>query len=526
MCSASAAGTVPRAPMRRRYFQAGIELKDNPDRQQQFTGRLWPAEADGERPLLGHLLGDTAVQLSRDLPVPNMPVRRGHVAPQNTFLDTIIRKFEGQNRKFIIANARVENCAIIFCNDAFCGMCGYTRSEVMQKPCTCSFLYGPHTKRPAVAQMTKALLGSEERKVEISLYTKDGVCFTCKIDVVPVKNEDGLVIMFILNFELPSDPAIPSSPSRELNLKLPIPWLTRARRHRFHLPTNLLRSLSTSKRSVEEDTELGRQRNLPALGHESVALDKLLSLSERRRLGGTGVLLWDEDQRALLGGEPALATRDPLDGSPSQFSPRLHFLGVDDDYEWNSHCSVTPGRSCESLCSLRHTVGSTKTRRERASWHGNVRTRPGSSAGPMNYMKSSLPNVTSDSTFNPNLIRCRTFSQVTRHTLLDYRTDQLVALSSEEMDLITPCKLIDRTHNVTEKVTQVSGNCSSTPLCALATGFSVSHPPAFMDEHQWPGYTGTPVVGGHYCVWFATLSEPYGFGSCETERDNVMKAAE
>uniref|UniRef100_K7EZC8 Uncharacterized protein n=2 Tax=Sauria TaxID=32561 RepID=K7EZC8_PELSI len=26
-----------------------------------------------------------------------MPVRRGHVAPQNTFLGTIIRKFEGQS---------------------------------------------------------------------------------------------------------------------------------------------------------------------------------------------------------------------------------------------------------------------------------------------------------------------------------------------------------------------------------------------------------------------------------------------
>lgn len=26
-----------------------------------------------------------------------MPVRRGHVAPQNTFLGVIIRKFEGQS---------------------------------------------------------------------------------------------------------------------------------------------------------------------------------------------------------------------------------------------------------------------------------------------------------------------------------------------------------------------------------------------------------------------------------------------
>lgn len=80
-----------------------------------------------------------------------------------------------KDRKFIIANAQVENCAIIFCNDAFCVMCGYTRAEVMQKPCTCSFLYGPHTKRPAIAQMAKALLGAEERKVEISLYTKEGM---------------------------------------------------------------------------------------------------------------------------------------------------------------------------------------------------------------------------------------------------------------------------------------------------------------------------------------------------------------
>lgn len=27
-----------------------------------------------------------------------MPVRRGHVAPQNTFLDTIIRKFDQQSK--------------------------------------------------------------------------------------------------------------------------------------------------------------------------------------------------------------------------------------------------------------------------------------------------------------------------------------------------------------------------------------------------------------------------------------------
>ncbi|XP_053309347.1 potassium voltage-gated channel subfamily H member 6 [Spea bombifrons] len=130
-----------------------------------------------------------------------MPVRRGHVAPQNTYLDTIIRKFEGQSRKFLIANAQMDNCAIIYCNDGFCDMFGYSRVEVMQRPCTCDFLTGPETTHNSITQLTQALLGSEERKLEILYYRKEGTCMRCLIDVVPVKNEEGEVIMFILNFE-------------------------------------------------------------------------------------------------------------------------------------------------------------------------------------------------------------------------------------------------------------------------------------------------------------------------------------
>uniref|UniRef100_A0A8C4E6L1 Potassium channel, voltage gated eag related subfamily H, member 7 n=1 Tax=Dicentrarchus labrax TaxID=13489 RepID=A0A8C4E6L1_DICLA len=130
-----------------------------------------------------------------------MPVRRGHVAPQNTFLGVIIRKFEGQNKKFIIANARVQNCAIIYCNDGFCEMTGFSRPDVMQKPCTCDFLHGEFTNRHAVAQVAQALLGSEERKVEITYHRKDGSDFLCATHIIPVKNEEGVVMMFILNFD-------------------------------------------------------------------------------------------------------------------------------------------------------------------------------------------------------------------------------------------------------------------------------------------------------------------------------------
>lgn len=78
------------------------------------------------------------------------------------------------DKKFIIANARVQNCAIIYCNDGFCEMTGFSRPDVMQKPCTCDFLHGEQTKRHAIAQVAQALMGSEERKVEITYHRKDG----------------------------------------------------------------------------------------------------------------------------------------------------------------------------------------------------------------------------------------------------------------------------------------------------------------------------------------------------------------
>lgn len=78
------------------------------------------------------------------------------------------------DKNFIIANARVQNCAIIYCNDGFCEMTGFSRPDVMQKPCMCDFLHGERTKRNSIAQVAQALLGSEERKVEITYHRKDG----------------------------------------------------------------------------------------------------------------------------------------------------------------------------------------------------------------------------------------------------------------------------------------------------------------------------------------------------------------
>ncbi|CAF1252703.1 unnamed protein product [Adineta steineri] len=128
-------------------------------------------------------------------------MKRGHVsAPQNTFIDTIIRKFDSQNRRFLISNAQLANKPIIYCNDAFCELTGYSRSDIIQKPCTCEFLYGIETSEKPIKQIRHALQGSDEKEVEIILYRNTGMKFRCSVLIAPVKNESCDIILFILEF--------------------------------------------------------------------------------------------------------------------------------------------------------------------------------------------------------------------------------------------------------------------------------------------------------------------------------------
>uniref|UniRef100_A0AAQ5YIS8 Voltage-gated inwardly rectifying potassium channel KCNH2 n=1 Tax=Amphiprion ocellaris TaxID=80972 RepID=A0AAQ5YIS8_AMPOC len=390
-----------------------------------------------------------------------MPVRRGHVAPQNTFLDTIIRKFDSQSRKFVIANARVENCAIIFCNDGFCHMCGYSRAEIMQKPCTCNFLYGPDTKRLAIAQMAQALLGSEERKVEIDLYQKDGHCILCMVDVVPVKNEDGVVIMFILNFEVMTDETLRDD-KQDLNHRLPT-WLVTGTYQPTMFSCCLLRFHVFQGSSNTSDCYKGVQQILPVMWlqvHRWQSVNIVSLLIPRSALQS-----WpedrQEDQRTLLCTDPPV-THHPaphhLVGPLTQSSPCVaphHRLSLNPDGS-ASNCSLSHSRSRESFHSMRRASSVDEIEAMRPDWDRKNRrasVRPASSSTGAVNSKSNILNSTSDS----DLMRYRTISRIPQITLnfVDFKPDPLIALPSGEMDIIAPCKLIDRTHNVTEKVTQV-----------------------------------------------------------------------
>ncbi|XP_023612100.1 potassium voltage-gated channel subfamily H member 3 isoform X6 [Myotis lucifugus] len=135
-----------------------------------------------------------------------MPAMRGLLAPQNTFLDTIATRFDGTHSNFVLGNAQVAGLfPVVYCSDGFCDLTGFSRAEVMQRGCACSFLYGPDTSELVRQQIRKALDEHKEFKAELILYRKSGLPFWCLLDVIPIKNEKGEVALFLVSHKDISD---------------------------------------------------------------------------------------------------------------------------------------------------------------------------------------------------------------------------------------------------------------------------------------------------------------------------------
>ncbi|XP_049299659.1 potassium voltage-gated channel subfamily H member 8 isoform X1 [Anopheles funestus] len=126
-----------------------------------------------------------------------MPARKGLLAPQNTFLDTIATRFDGTHSNFVLGNAQVNGYPIVYCSDGFVELSGFSRAQIMQKGCACRFLYGPETKDEHKGMIETSLDGKSELKLEVIFYKKNGTPFWCLLDIVPIKNEKREVVLFL-----------------------------------------------------------------------------------------------------------------------------------------------------------------------------------------------------------------------------------------------------------------------------------------------------------------------------------------
>nr|XP_026495139.1 potassium voltage-gated channel subfamily H member 8 isoform X6 [Vanessa tameamea] len=130
-----------------------------------------------------------------------MPVRKGLLAPQNTFLDTIATRFDGTHSNFVLGNAQVPSYPIVYCSDGFCELTGWARAHIMQKGCACKFLHGPDTREEHRHEIDIALDSKHELKLELIFYKKNGTPFWCLLDIVPIKNEKREVVLFLASFK-------------------------------------------------------------------------------------------------------------------------------------------------------------------------------------------------------------------------------------------------------------------------------------------------------------------------------------
>ena len=83
---------------------------------------------------------------------------------------------------------------IVFVNNAFLKLTGYTRFEVLGR--NCRFLQGPETNPAAIDRIRDAVRQEVDIRVDLLNYRKDGSTFHNALYVGPVRDADGKVVYF------------------------------------------------------------------------------------------------------------------------------------------------------------------------------------------------------------------------------------------------------------------------------------------------------------------------------------------
>ncbi|XP_026175082.1 potassium voltage-gated channel subfamily H member 5-like [Mastacembelus armatus] len=124
--------------------------------------------------------------------------KRGLVAPQNTFLENIVRR--SSETSFLLGNAQIVEWPIVYSNDGFCKLSGYHRAEVMHKSSICNFMYGDLTDKKTIDKIRQTFDSYESNFFEVLLYTKNRTPIWLYMQVAPIRNENDKVVLFLCTF--------------------------------------------------------------------------------------------------------------------------------------------------------------------------------------------------------------------------------------------------------------------------------------------------------------------------------------
>lgn len=94
-----------------------------------------------------------------------------------------------------IADATREDLPLIYVNDAFIDITGYSRDEILGE--NCRVLQGEKTQAEPVRKMREAIAAEEPVTVELRNYRNDGSLFWNRVTISPIEDEDGAVKHFV-----------------------------------------------------------------------------------------------------------------------------------------------------------------------------------------------------------------------------------------------------------------------------------------------------------------------------------------
>lgn len=94
----------------------------------------------------------------------------------------------------LITDPRQNDNPIVFANDAFVNLTGYSREDVIGR--NCRFLQGPDSSSEMIGKMREAIAARRDVFAELVNYRRDGEPFWNSIFISPVKDENGETVFF------------------------------------------------------------------------------------------------------------------------------------------------------------------------------------------------------------------------------------------------------------------------------------------------------------------------------------------
>ena len=103
----------------------------------------------------------------------------------------ILKAIDCSNDGIVITAGNYSNRPIVYVNEAFCRLTGYTREDVLGQDCR--FLQGTCTNRETLQDIRDTLSRGSSTRVRLLNYRKDGSTFWNELSISPVFDEQGNV---------------------------------------------------------------------------------------------------------------------------------------------------------------------------------------------------------------------------------------------------------------------------------------------------------------------------------------------